>query len=823
TGEEPDDAVGANAGASRRASVGETFVDDTAIETAGNSASNALTSNGPAGPQPGLQSGHLDANPFSTEPFDRDDGNAETLDLPTEPDDGATQQVQPNFVDAPILGTSDASGDEDTAIDLADAPTLAANDISGNEDTAIALDITSALADTDGSETLSVVVSGVPTGASLSAGADNGDGTWTLTQAQLSGLTLTPPADSDADFTLTVTSISTDGSDTAQTVDTFDVTVNAVADAPTLAANDVSGSENGSIAVSVSQATLDAATSETTVTVSGVPTGASLSTGTDNGDGTWMLSGDQLADLTYTPPTGSTSTAQLGVSVTDTGGTSTVLSASFDSGSEGFTYVDDAFRGTSHARFESGAWSASGGDSGGGLTTSMGGLNNRDITNGMSSGWQTTFNVPADATGTLTFSYRMTMDSDYESDEYGEVLASLDGQLHGENGNDYLLHVAGDGNGGTDYDSGWQTVTIDLGALSAGDHTLTLGGYNNKKTYNNEVTQVEIDDVSITTDGGIQTLASETVDVAPTTIALDISSALTDTDGSETLAITILDVPDGAILSAGTDNGDGSWSLIGDDLTGLTVTPPAGSSEDFTLTVTATGTEAENDDTFQTVGTFDVTVTGADDQVISGGSAADTIDGGAGDDTISGLAGDDTLTGGTGQDTLSGGSGKDTLYGGTGNDYLDGGKKDDTLYGESGNDQIYGGSGKDTLYGGTGNDYLDGGKKDDTLYGDEGDDILNGGAGNDIAWGADGGDLYIFQEANGNDIFHGGDGGGWTDIIQLQHSDGGAPTDGWTFDLIQGSVVSSGNNQIDLSQDAAGTITMADGSLLTFDGVEKLT
>jgi len=109
----------------------------------------------------------------------------------------------------------------------ADAPTLTANDVSGDEDSAIALDITSAL--TDSSETLSITVSGVPTGATLSAGTDNGDGSWTLTPAQLSGLTLTPPSDSDADFTLTVTATSTDGSDTAQTVDTFDVTVNAVA------------------------------------------------------------------------------------------------------------------------------------------------------------------------------------------------------------------------------------------------------------------------------------------------------------------------------------------------------------------------------------------------------------------------------------------------------------------------------------------------------------------------------------------------------------------------------------------------------------------
>ena len=47
----------------------------------------------------------------------------------------------------------------------ADGPTA-----SGNEDTAIALSISSALTDTDGSETLSITISGVPAGATLSAG-----------------------------------------------------------------------------------------------------------------------------------------------------------------------------------------------------------------------------------------------------------------------------------------------------------------------------------------------------------------------------------------------------------------------------------------------------------------------------------------------------------------------------------------------------------------------------------------------------------------------------------------------------------------------------
>ncbi len=126
---------------------------------------------------------------------------------------------------------------------------LTTSDASGDENSAIDLDIASAL--TDASESLSITISGVPAGASLSAGTDNGDGTWTLTQAQLAGLTLTPPADSDADFTLTVTATSTDDSDTAQTVDTFDVIVAAVADAPTLAANDVSGNEDTAIALDI--------------------------------------------------------------------------------------------------------------------------------------------------------------------------------------------------------------------------------------------------------------------------------------------------------------------------------------------------------------------------------------------------------------------------------------------------------------------------------------------------------------------------------------------------------------------------------------------
>jgi len=70
---------------------------------------------------------------------------------------------------------------------------------------------TPALADTDGSEVLTIVIGGVPAGATLSAGLNLGGGQWLLTQAQLAGLMITPPPNSDADFVLTVTATSAEG------------------------------------------------------------------------------------------------------------------------------------------------------------------------------------------------------------------------------------------------------------------------------------------------------------------------------------------------------------------------------------------------------------------------------------------------------------------------------------------------------------------------------------------------------------------------------------------------------------------------------------
>lgn len=115
---------------------------------------------------------------------------------------------------------------------VADAPDLSVTDATGLEDTPIALDIDAGLRDTDGSEALEILISGVPDGAALSAGTRNTDGTWSLTKANLIDLTLTPAGDDHSNFTLTITTTSTEASngDSATSVETIDVIVAPVND-----------------------------------------------------------------------------------------------------------------------------------------------------------------------------------------------------------------------------------------------------------------------------------------------------------------------------------------------------------------------------------------------------------------------------------------------------------------------------------------------------------------------------------------------------------------------------------------------------------------
>jgi hypothetical protein len=152
----------------------------------------------------------------------------------------------------------------------------------------------------------STIVIALPEGAALSAGRRNDDGSWSLAAAEVRGLTLQMPAAGQGDCVLELTVRSLRGA-TARTVairrparqedPTEVVAAGAEAEAAAPA---------GAIRLAVRPPAgegfrpKDAAL----VIIGGVPQGAVLSAGIDNGDGSWMLSAQDLVGLELSLPAG---------------------------------------------------------------------------------------------------------------------------------------------------------------------------------------------------------------------------------------------------------------------------------------------------------------------------------------------------------------------------------------------------------------------------------------------------------------------------------------------------------------------------------------
>ena len=554
-----------------------------------------------------------------------------------------------------------------TVTGVADTPTVSVANVTGAENTAIALDISAATADLDGSEVLSIDVSGVPTGATLSAGTDNGDGTWTLTEAQLNGLTITPAANDATDFSLGVSVTSSEDGTTATTTASFDVAVTGVADTPTVTVANATGAEDTAIALDISAAVTDASEIISDITISGVPTGATLSAGTDNGDGTWTMTADQLTNLTITPAANDATDFTLGVSVTSAeDGTTATTTASFDvavtgvadaptvtvagvTGAEDSAIALDISAAVTDASetisditisgVPDGAVLSAGTDNGdgtwtltetqlSGLTVTPAADDSFDFTLGVS---VTSEEDGTTATTTASFDVVVTGVADAPTVTVAnatgaeDTAIALDISAAVTDASEIISDITISGvptgatlSAGTDNGDGTWTMTANqLTGLTitpaANDATdFTLGVSVTSAEDGTTATTTASFDVVVTgvADAPTVTVANATGE-EDSAIALDISAAVT--DSSETISdITISGVPTGAILSAGTDNGDGSWTLTTSDLNGLTVTPPAGDDTDFSLTVVATS--AEDGTTATTSASFNVAVTPSDDE-----------------------------------------------------------------------------------------------------------------------------------------------------------------------------------------------------------------
>ncbi len=507
----------------------------------------------------------------------------------------STEQLD-NFTLMVRAVTTEDDGDTATVSEVlnvildegAEAPTVTLGDSQGVEDSAIALNID--ITPEDLGETLSVTISGIPAGAVLSAGVLQANGTVTFTDQMiadgaLANLTVTPPANSNTDFDLTVAVTSNDDGDTVTVTDTLSVDVVGAADAPNLTAQDVTGAENSAIDLDLTSSLNDTDGSETlSITISNIPDGASLSVGTVNQDGSVTLTPVQLAGLQITPATDSEQDFSLQVTATSTeddGDTSTVSSVfnvDIVGGADAPVVTIGAAEG-----FEDTAIPLNIDIDPTDVTETLS-VTISDIPEGsvLTSGGVVLNVVFVEGTDGVSVGHITFSDTDLE----GGVLADLSIQPPADSNVDFNLDVA---------------VTSTDGAAHVTDN------------YPLSVDVIGVADAPNLT-------VADAAGAENTAIDLDLSSALNDLDGYESLSITISNIPVGAKLMSGgseltIENGSVTITEAMIDagvLDNLSVTPPQDSEQEFALQVTATSTENDGD-TASVSGVINVDVSGGAD------------------------------------------------------------------------------------------------------------------------------------------------------------------------------------------------------------------
>ncbi len=480
---------------------------------------------------------------------------------------------------------------------VADQPNLTVPaSITVDEDTnSAAFVISSSLTDTDGSESLQLEVAGVPVGSTLTDGthvfvASTGNTTVDVTAWTLSSLSVTPPEHSDVDFTLSVTATAVEAanSDQKSTTDTIAVAVAAVADAPTLTvpATVTVNEDTQSASFAIASAPVDTDGSESLViSISGLPVGTQLNDGANSfiatvDNTTINVTGWTLSNLMITPPADS-----------DVDFTLTVAATTTESGNGDVATTTDSI------------------------------------------------NVVVEAvadTPTLTVPSTLTVDEDTSSASFAMSAALVDtdgsesltieisdmpvGMMLTDGTNTF---VSTTGNQQVDV-TGWTLGSLSLTppANSDVDFNLTVTATVTEAENGDQATRVDSINVQVNAVADQPNLtvpATITVDEDIESAAFTIDATLPDMDGSESLVLQIGNVPVGAIISDGVNvftaaTGNTTVDISTWSLTGLTVTPPANSDVDFSLTVTATSTEAVGGEQATRSDRIDVAVTAVADQ-----------------------------------------------------------------------------------------------------------------------------------------------------------------------------------------------------------------
>jgi large repetitive protein len=158
-----------------------------------------------------------------------------------------------------------------------------------NGSSTIPLNIVAASTDRDGSETLSVNVSGLPAGSVLRDGngtviAAGSDGSYTLTPSQLPGLTVTTPPGYTGPVNANVVATATDGASTASTSSATGTSVDVANDAPVANSATAAGTEDNRVTGTLTGTDADGDRLTFALAQNGAPAHGSV---TINPDGTY--------------------------------------------------------------------------------------------------------------------------------------------------------------------------------------------------------------------------------------------------------------------------------------------------------------------------------------------------------------------------------------------------------------------------------------------------------------------------------------------------------------------------------------------------------
>ena len=655
---------------------------------------------------------------------------------------------------------------------MADFANLDVSSSNGLQDTFISLDITSSLFDTDGSESLEIILEDIPSGAVLNQGIKDENGNWHLGIDELKDLKIRPEFKSIKDFTIKVRAITTESENNNQeeTVKYINVDIEAI---PTSANINIKASNSLEDEICNLEIEVDSSTlhlSESIYLELIIPESFSLNQGEKLSSTKWKVRTDQLENLEM------------------------IILPNY-SGS----FIIDVVP----------------------VIVSPNGNIRRDVIS----------KLPVDIQAVAD---EVNLEvKDINQNEDSLIFLNISSSLNDLDGSENLkLYIKGVPSGailnaGMKIEDEWVVEQKDIKALAL------LPQENISGSFDLEIKSLStdsLDEYSVTKSFNIN--INEVVDTPILNIAdclikdaqahLAIQAVLQDLDGSESLSITLNGIPQTASLSAGILNDDGSYTLSQDELVNLKITNLDGENFDIKVSaISSDGTssksiiknisvQTQDDETepYVFIGDLQINSDTQDSDILEFTGANDVIKSGGSSDTIYSKGGNDIIY----SDTQSGfinvsftlnaqtflennqeqllinienlpdgfisniGNIKNgvlileksdieekiqlkyqaqedevnlkisvnaistdilNIYTKTtvlnlnvqsvdeaGNDVIYAGAGDDTVYAQDGDDIIYGGSGNDVLIGGSGNDYIKGGLGADKIDAGDGDDII---------------------------------------------------------------------------------------------------